>query len=405
MATRKTKKQAVARDGAGPASTARMRGVETFDTEERVLLIRADVEQAAGALVERAKAKTWRKDVLGQSVTVTEPSFLVMRLRGHAWSLIAPLTGGPRSDLRVADAAALAKALKAPAIYFVNSDCASATAYEYFDAAGKSAERFECVDGPAFTSRLRQVEPPEDGPAIYEFVREFMRQQDAFVPPISILFFAGGKKVELTPEDELPAEEIERLDFVAVAGTGDGDDVAAKGKAKDDAKPAKRMSKEDRRDAEYTMICSIRSLALEAVRQMLAEGVDPNARDIGGRFADSAIFVAVFETNNSSLESRVKLAKVLGKQKLDVKQLRRDALEVVRLLLDAGADPNVGNGSRTPLSLAAEWGDVELARLLLEAGADPTIPDRHGGTPLDIAKQSKQPAMVKLMRAAGGKKA
>jgi hypothetical protein len=35
-----------------------------------------------------------------------------------------------------------------------------------------------------------------------------------------------------------------------------------------------------------TRVCAVRSLALE-------EGVDFNARDVGGRYADSAIFAAV----------------------------------------------------------------------------------------------------------------
>ena len=383
------KKQA-APEGAWGAT---MRGVETFDTEERLLLVLADVERAAGALVKRIEAKTWRRDVLGQRVSATEPSFIVLRLRGHAWSIVAPLTGGRSSKLRVEDAAAMAKALKSPAIYFANSDCASATGYEYFNAAGKSAERFECVDGPEFTSRLRDVKSPKDGPEIYEFVRAFMREQDAYVPPISILFVADGKNVELTPEDDLPAEDIERLDFVAVARP----EKALTSSRKVEAKPAKRMSKEDRREAEYTMVCSIRSLELEKVRRMLAEGVDPNAREDGGRFADSAILAAVASVHQGTLETRVKLAKANGK-KLDIKQLRRDAVEAVRLLLDAGADPNAGNGFRTPLSLAAEWGDLELARLLLDAGADPTMVERDGGTPLDIAKQFNQRAVAKLLR-------
>lgn len=44
---------------------------------------------------------------------------------------------------------------------------------------------------------------------------------------------------------------------------------------------------------------------------------------------------------------------------------------VVRLLLDAGADPNRGDGAMPPLMAAVIGGDTECVRLLLLHGADP----------------------------------
>ena len=61
-------------------------------------------------------------------------------------------------------------------------------------------------------------------------------------------------------------------------------------------------------------------------------------------------------------------------------------VEVVRLLLEAGADKNLGNiiGS-TALVLAAQPGREEVLRLLLEAGADTNLADNGDSTALMLA--------------------
>jgi ankyrin repeat protein len=68
--------------------------------------------------------------------------------------------------------------------------------------------------------------------------------------------------------------------------------------------------------------------------------------------------------------------------------------EIVRVLIDAGADPNAlttsqgtepGPGSETPLHYAASSDDVDVAEALIDAGADIEVPDGSIGTPLDNA--------------------
>jgi len=68
--------------------------------------------------------------------------------------------------------------------------------------------------------------------------------------------------------------------------------------------------------------------------------------------------------------------------------------QIVRLLIDAGADPNAlttsrgsqpGPGDETPLHYAASSDDVDVAEALIEGGADIETPDGSIGTPLDNA--------------------
>jgi uncharacterized protein len=63
--------------------------------------------------------------------------------------------------------------------------------------------------------------------------------------------------------------------------------------------------------------------------------------------------------------------------------------QVVRILIEAGADPNARDpdqpSSETPLHWAASSDDVDVASALIDGGADVEAPDGSIGTPLDNA--------------------
>jgi cytohesin len=95
-------------------------------------------------------------------------------------------------------------------------------------------------------------------------------------------------------------------------------------------------------------------------------------------------------------------APVLGRPKLLVAAPLGNA-EMVRLLLEAGADASVsGPRGMTPLGDAARNARHELVGLLLEAGADPNAPGLMGRSPLRWAVQRGHADVVTSLLEAGG---
>jgi cytohesin len=87
-------------------------------------------------------------------------------------------------------------------------------------------------------------------------------------------------------------------------------------------------------------------------------------------------------------------------------------VEMVKLLLDAGASPNIpGPRGRTGLFEAARSGHTEVVGALLEAGADPNLRTADGVTPLErvrweMEQHPQEPALkeiLELLRKAGGR--
>ena len=95
---------------------------------------------------------------------------------------------------------------------------------------------------------------------------------------------------------------------------------------------------------------------IDAVRLLLATGADPNVRDNEG---DSPLRICVQKGN----------------------------LEMARLLLLCGATKTIheagGAGGMNALGMAAYWLDVDMVRLLLAHGADPNVLDNDRMTVFD----------------------
>lgn len=75
--------------------------------------------------------------------------------------------------------------------------------------------------------------------------------------------------------------------------------------------------------------------------------------------------------------------------------------EILRMLLEAGADPNAQNDHLyTPLMVLCKLKEASLehVRLLLEHGADPTLENLDGKTALDIARDAEEQEIVEYMQ-------
>jgi hypothetical protein len=110
--------------------------------------------------------------------------------------------------------------------------------------------------------------------------------------------------------------------------------------------------------------------ALGLVKQILAKGYDIN-RDSGG--------------GSSALTG----AAVGGQER------------VARFLIASGADVNHHDGftRETPLMAAAETGSLDMVRLLLESGADPCGTNRDGQNALSMAQRFHKPVVAEYLNA------
>ena len=148
--------------------------------------------------------------------------------------------------------------------------------------------------------------------------------------------------------------------------------------ASDEMTAKKELEKEGLAFDAKTFFGRVEGGDTKAIALFLAAGFDPATRDESGR---TALWAAVERKNAGSVK-----ALLAGGAKPDARNappmefgqsivaaaVDGGDVEIVRTLLDAGADAKAGNEyGMTPLHAAAQLGGVEMVRLLLEAGADP----------------------------------
>jgi hypothetical protein len=171
----------------------------------------------------------------------------------------------------------------------------------------------------------------------------------------------------------------------------------------------------------------------ELVELLLNKGASPNHRsEPGWPLLRSAAFGGSVEVIRQLIEGGADVARFGGEALLTA--LHKKHIEIARVLLEAGADPNEtddgssaleialragveelvpillasgarpdGAGFSRPLRSAAEDGKLDLLRLLLDAGADPNGSNEYGDTALMGAALYGQVAAAEVLKQAGAR--
>ena len=102
---------------------------------------------------------------------------------------------------------------------------------------------------------------------------------------------------------------------------------------------------------------------IQRIRDLLTRGANPNIHEVNDSFPD-----------------------VKGDTPLMISSMMKGNFDIVKLLLDRGADTNLQNREDYTALIRAGWnGHIEIVRLLLDRGADPNIRDDLGMTALMMA--------------------
>ena len=150
---------------------------------------------------------------------------------------------------------------------------------------------------------------------------------------------------------------------------------------------------------------SVREGDVQAVRDLVVRNAALNVADLDGR---TPLILATIASRLDIVEvllearARSEFKDGLGNTALHWAAINGD-LEIAELLIEAGVQVDERNKQGlTPLMLAAKGGNVGVVELLLEHGGDIGLTDYTGRDATGWARQSRQPALIRLLEQASG---
>lgn len=149
----------------------------------------------------------------------------------------------------------------------------------------------------------------------------------------------------------------------------------------------------------YILHCAIKLDSIIMVRWLLARGADIDHKIDGNTALHEAILCNYREIVDILLDHGAdpNVEDSLSRTPLYLAVYNED-VEVVSILLDRDANIEISdNTGKTPLHRAAIAGSEKIAQLLLNAGANPSAVENDGGTPLHIAVDYKNARMVSIL--------
>lgn len=133
---------------------------------------------------------------------------------------------------------------------------------------------------------------------------------------------------------------------------------------------------------------------MELIKSAISKGADLNRQIEGAGISSFPLCIAISAACNVLMPAEYSIIATIIKEGgadvysgRSVTELRLDYLEMIKFFLQKGSKASVAldhDADNIPLLLAAKYRDIEIVRLLLDAKADPNSRDMFGNTALHI---------------------
>lgn len=174
----------------------RLRGIETPDCNDYFVIVKAPIQTVASALTETRQATVWEQDVCDREIEIMGDDFVVFQFRGHSWTLIHYLRI-QETAINERDAEALARHINTDAIYYKISDSACYIGYQLYDSTGLVESFYREGQQPVKFQSLRRQTTDEIINSLGLHVFDFLKEQDIYVPSISLPRCTVGERIIL----------------------------------------------------------------------------------------------------------------------------------------------------------------------------------------------------------------